>query len=241
MLHTTRGIVLQTFPYTDSSVIAKIYTELFGLQSYLVNAVHSKKSGTKINLLQPLSLVECVVYKKERKQLQRIKEIRSEHPYVSIPLDIVKSSIALFLNEILYKSIREEECDQALFEFIHGSLRVLDLDPGRCSNFHLYFMVELSRYLGFYPQGNFSEEGRYFDMQEGLFKPFEPSHPLYLDPALSWQLSALMKSNYARAASLNISLSERKQLLEKLITYFELHLVSIRDIKSHRVLEEVVS
>ena len=239
MLHTTRGIVLQTFSYTDSSLIAKVYTELFGLQSYLVNAAHSKKSGTKANLLQPLSLVECVVYKKERKQLQRIKEIKCEHPYVSIPTDIAKSSIALFLDEILYKSIREEERNDALFEFIHSSLLVLDLTTERCANFHLYFMLQLSRYLGFYPAGNYSDTEKYFDLQEGMFRTFEPSHPLYMDQNLSGKLIELMNSNYEKISGLNISFAERKQLLEKLITYYELHLDSLREIKSHKVLEEI--
>jgi DNA repair protein RecO (recombination protein O) len=239
VLHTTRGIVLQTFSYTDSSIIAKIYTELFGLQSYLVNAAHSKRSGTKANLLQPLSLIECVVYKKEKKQLQRMKEIKCEYPYTSIPFDVSKRSIALFLDEILYKSIHGEEQDPGLFEFIHSSLLVLDLLNESCANFHLYFMIRLSRYLGFYPSGNFSNEEKYFDLQDGVFKSFEPSHPLYLTPLQSELLSTLMSSSYENIASLKISLAERKSFLEKLITYYELHLDSMRGIKSHKVLEEI--
>jgi DNA repair protein RecO (recombination protein O) len=239
MLHTTRGIVLQTFSYTDTSVIAKIYTELFGLQSYLVNAAHSKRSGTKANLLQPLSLIECVVYKKEKKQLQRMKEIKCEHPFVSIPYEITKSSIALFLNEILYKSIREEERNPELFEFIHSSLRMLDLRTESCANFHLHFMVRLSRYLGFYPSGNFSDGEMYFDLQEGVFRDFQPSHPLWLDPAQSTQLRELMSCTYANLSVLSISLPQRKLLLDKLILYYELHLDSLRGVRSHKVLEEI--
>jgi DNA repair protein RecO (recombination protein O) len=239
MLHTTRGIVFQTFSYTDTSVIAKIYTELFGLQSYLVSGAHSKRSGTKANLLQPLTLLECVVYKKEKKQLQRIKEIKCEHPFVSIPYDISKSAIALFLDELLYRSIREEQPDQALFEFIHSSLCMLDLRTESCANVHLYFMVQLSRYLGFYPAGNFSEEEAFFDLQEGLFKDSEPVHPLFLVPAQGRMLHALMNCTYGNLAALRITHLERKQLLEKLILYYELHLEALKGIRSHKVLEEI--
>ncbi|HEY6162050.1 MAG TPA: DNA repair protein RecO [Bacteroidia bacterium] len=240
MLHTTRGIVLQTFPYTDSSLVTKIYTEAFGLQSYLANAAHSKRSGTRANLLQPLNLVECVVYKKEKKQLQRIKEIRIEHPYNSIPMDVRKSSIVLFLDEILYRSIHEEEPNAGLFEFVRSSLLVLDLKTGSCADFHLYFLVQLSRYLGFYPSGNFSEEEKYFDMQDGVFRGTEPSHPLRLEPGLARRLDELMRGNYESIPSLGISHMERKALLEKLIQYYELHVPGLREIKSHKVLEEVL-
>ena len=240
MLHSTRGIVLQTFPYTDSSLVAKIYTEAFGLQSYLVNAAHSKRSGTKANLLQPLSLVECVVYRKEKKQLQRIKEIRSEHPYISIPVDVRKSSILLFLDEILYRSIHEEEANPPLYEFIRSSLLVLDLKTDNCANFHLYFLTQLSRYLGFYPAGSFSEEEKYFDMQDGVFRSSEPSHPLFMAPGPARRLQELMRSNYENISSLGITPAERKALLEKLIQYYELHVPGLREIKSHKVLEEVL-
>lgn len=240
MLHTTRGIVLKTIGYTDSSVIAKIYTELFGLQSFLVNAAHSKRSSTKAGLLQPLSLVECVVYKKEKKQLQRIKEIRSEFPFTSIHSDISKSSIVLFLNEILYKTIREEERNEGLFEFIHSSIQVLDLRTESVANFHLYFLVQLSRYLGFFPSGNHSAELKYFDLQDGIFRLHLPAHPLCLDETLSLKLHELMNSSYVTIAGLNINPAQRKELLEKLITYFELHLDTITGVNSHKVLEEIL-
>ena len=141
MLHKTRGIIFNTFKYSDNSVIAKVYTEQFGLQSYLINSVHGKNAGTRMAMLQPLTLVECVVYHKEKKQLQRLKEIKCEHPFVSIPSDVSKSAILLFLNEILYKSIREEEKNPELFDFLFTSLQVLDLKTENSNSFHLLFMV----------------------------------------------------------------------------------------------------
>ncbi|MEW6467754.1 MAG: DNA repair protein RecO [Bacteroidota bacterium] len=239
MLQRTRGIVFNTFKYSDSGVIAKVYTEQFGLQSYLINSVHGKKAATRAAVLQPLTLAECVVYHKERRQLNRVREIKCEHPYLTIPHDIFKSSILLFLNEILYKSIREEEKNPGLFEFIYTSLRLLDLKTDNCSNFHLFFMTQLTRYLGFFPDGRYSAETPYFDLQAGSFKMREPAHPLYLDKDLSEKFSELTALSHAGLERFRLSNQQRKALLGKLITYYELHLASIQDIRSHKVLEDI--
>ena len=239
MLHKTRGIIFNTFKYSDNSVIAKIYTEEFGLQSYLVNSVHRKKANTKIAVLQPLTLVDCVVYRKEKKQLQHAKEIKCSHPYVTIPSEIAKSSILIFLNEILYKSIKEEEKNSKLFEFIHTSLQVLDLKTENCSNFHLLFLAQLTKYLGFLPSGNFSEDTPYFDLQAGSFKSLEPKHPFCLTKNFSEKFNLLLNLSQDKLALLQITNGERKVLLEKLILYYEIHLDTMREIKSHKVLEEI--
>ena len=239
MLHKTRGIVFNTFKYSDNSLIAKIYTEEFGLQSYLVNSVHGKKASTKIAVLQPLTLVDCVVYRKEKKQLQRVKEIKCSHPYVTIPSEISKSSILIFLNEILYKSIKEEEKNEELFEFIHTSLQVLDLKTENCSNFHLLFLMQLTKHLGFLPDGKFSESTSYFDLQSGNFKALEPRHPFYMSPIQSKKFSELLNLSHEKLSLFQISNKERKALLEKIINYFELHLANVQEIKSHKVLEEI--
>src|SRR3990172_7140574 len=122
MIYKTRGIVLHHIKYSETSVIAKIYTELFGLQSYLINGVRSQKAKVKANLLQPLSLVDMIVYHKEKKGLQRIRDVSGNPPLSSIPYDFPKSSVALFIAEILYKSIREEEANTNMFEFIFHSI-----------------------------------------------------------------------------------------------------------------------
>ena len=170
MLYKTRGIVFQTVNYSDNSFIAKVYTELFGLQSYMVNNPRGKKSSTKINVFQPMNLVELVVYRKEKKQLHRIKEIKIELPYNTIPFDVSKSSITFFLNEILCKCIREEESNLELFQFIHGSMIRLDNAKSKFVCFHLYFLIQLAAHLGFAPSGNFSADTPFFDLHEGIFK-----------------------------------------------------------------------
>lgn len=239
MLHKTRGIVFNTFKYSDNSLIAKIYTEEFGLQSYLLNAVHRQRSAAKMGVLQPLTLVDCVVYRKEKKQLQRVREIKCGHPYVTIPAEITKSSILIFLNEILYKCIREEEKNTELFGFIHAALQVLDLKAGNCSNFHLLFLVQLTKYLGFYPNGKFSVQTKIFDLQSGGFRRQEPAHPFFLNEKLSKKLDELLNSSFDKLETFSITAAQRKTLLEGLIGYYELHLSSIQEIRSHKVLEEI--
>ncbi len=239
MLHKTRGIVLHTIPYSDSTIIAKIYTELFGMRSFMVSGSRRKSSSTKINALQPLTLVEMVIYHKQKKEMSRVKEIKPEHLFSSIPYDISKSSIALFLDEIIYKSVKEEEANAALFEFLHHSIRILDLQTSSVNSFHLIFLVQFSKYLGFYPQGTASASSPYFDLSSGNFTAREPGHAHFLDKAQSQALSELMNSNYG--SELNIGNTLRRQLLEKLVVFYELHISTVKDVSSHKILEEVVA
>ena len=239
MLHTIKGIVLQTIKYTDSSVVAKIYTNTFGLQSYLVNGVHAKKSLTKVNLLQPFSLVELVVYHKEKKQLQRLKEIKCDQPFTSIPFDIAKRCIVIFLDEVLCKSLHEEEQNPLLFNFIFNAIQILDLKTDNCANFHLLFLLHLSKHLGFYPQGNYSHHS-FFDLKEGRFKAQTPQHVDFVDIPGSLKFNLLLNSNFDTISALQLSGAERKELLEKIIRYYELHLTNFKNVNSHLVLQEVI-
>lgn len=241
MLHKTRGIVLSTLSYSDTSVIAHVYTEQFGPQSYMINGARGKRAKIKANLLQPLSLIEMVVYHKEKSSLQRIREIRNSQPFTSIPYNILKTSIVIFINEVLYKAIREEEPNQRLFEFIYSSVQILDLEQENCANFHLSFLVQLSKYLGFLPQGKAGAETPYFDLQEGTFISQEPLHPYFLDQNLSSILEKLAEFDYTAAASIMLTNDQRRELLSKLILYYELHLPGLREINSHKILEEVIS
>lgn len=241
MLATTRGIVFHTIKYSDSTLIAKVYTEAFGLRSYLINAAHSKRSGTKGRLLQPLALVEMSVYEKERQQLLRVKEIKNEVPFVNIPNDPARRSVLLFLNEVLFKCIREEEKNPLLFGFIHNALQILDIDPSNCSNFHLSFLMQLTRYLGFYPKGNYSEFCPYFDLRSGEFQAERPAHTDYLQNPLSEHFFNLMNLDFSNASELKLSHSERKDLLSYSLLYFRTHLESFGELSSHKVLEEVMS
>ena len=151
MLHKTRGIVFKTTDYAESSVIVQIFTEKFGLQSYLINGIKRPKSKIKLNSLQPLHLLDMVVYHKSSGNIQRVSELRHQPVFLSIPYDIVKSSVTMFLNEVLYKSFRQHEPDEVLFEFLFNAIEILDRISKGISNFHLYFLLRLTRFIGFYP------------------------------------------------------------------------------------------
>jgi DNA repair protein RecO (recombination protein O) len=239
MFHKTRGIVINNFPYNDSSSIVKIYTELLGIQSYIISGGRSKKSNVKINLFQPLTLVELVVSNNEKKGLQRIKELRVEVPFKNIPNDIIKSSMVLFINEIIYKSIEEEEANSDLFEFIRSSLLYLDLKADNCNNFHLLFLMQLSKFLGFYPQNALLKP--YFNLKEGIFQDHPPTHPHYISGQIAKSLYSILGSTYESSSGITITNNDRRELLGKIIEYYEFHLNKAYDIKSHHILEEVIS
>lgn len=241
MYHQTKGIVLKTIDFTDSSIIVKIYTENFGIQSYLVKGVRSKKSNVKINLFQPLSLLDMIVSHNKKYQLQRIKEIKIDIPFTSITADITKSSISLFLNEIIYKSIREEEPNSDLFHFLRNSLLYLDLHTENCANFHLMFLVHLSRYLGFFPSNNTIPGNTYFNLKEGVFQDNEPVHGYFLSKEQTSCFSELMSHTYENLSVIGINNQTRREFLDKLVLFYELHSNNSHEITSHRILEEVIS
>lgn len=241
MLYKTQGIVFHVLNYNDSSVIAKIYTERLGIQSFMINGLNKKKSTIKTNILQPLSLVDIDFYYKEQKQLHKIKEIKLIQPYISIPYNIYKNSMVLFLNEMVYKSIREEEPNGPLFQFIKNALLILDLKEQDFANFHLLFLLQLSKYLGFFPQGVYSEQNLYFSLIEGEFLAEKPQYPQYLTPKESNYLSKLIECSFETIDNSIIPGDYRKIILEAIIQYYELHLITIKEIKSYKILQEVMA
>ncbi len=240
MLQKTRGIVISTTAYAEASVIAKIYTEQFGLQSFMLNGVRKSKSRFNNNLLHPLSTIELIAYYKPHKTLHRVSELNSSPQLGSIPYDTVKTSMAIFLAELLHRAIREEEKNEELFNFIHHSIQFLDIQRQDCSRFHLCFMIQLTRYLGFYPQATFTYEYPYFNLLEGLYQEQVPLHPNYFEPPLSEKFHMLSQISFEELNTLSINASERKQLLHGIISYYELHHTNGVRLKSYTVLEEVM-
>jgi DNA repair protein RecO (recombination protein O) len=239
MLHKTRGVVFRTTDYGETSVVAHIYTELFGLQGYIINSVRKKNSRVKQNVLHALALVDLVVYHNERKGLHRAAEVKSNPVLQHIPDDVYKSSIVFFLNEVLVKAVKEEEANQQLFDFIFHAVQILDMQHPVNSNFHLTFLIQLSRYLGFYPMENFSEENSVFNLQEGAFQSSVPLHPFYIDGELCALFYRLIKSSIDFSIDLKISVEARRLLIEKLLQYYSLHISAFGEIKSHKILEQI--
>ncbi|MEN9521711.1 MAG: repair protein RecO [Bacteroidota bacterium] len=235
MLHKTKGIVLKTIPFRESSVVATIYTEKFGRQSYLINSVRTAKAGGKAALLQPLTILDLVVYKHEQKKLERISELKAAVHYQQIYFDVVKNSIAFFLSELLYKAIHEDENHQELFEWVQSQLIQLDTTTQITPSFHLDFMLELSRHLGFYPQVEIRNKYSYFDLQNGTSTDEVPSHLQYLKQEDNHLFSAFV----AQSNSL-INRVQRKRILQIMMEYYELHIPGFSKLKSPDVLESVL-
>ena len=237
MLHKSRGIILASSEFGETSLVVQIYTELFGVQSYIINSVRKKHARIHSNIFQPLTPVDLVIYHKERPGLQRISDIRPNPPLENIPFDVFKSSMVFFLDEVLYKSIREVESNSALFDFIFNSITWLDGPQPAGSDFHLLFLLQLSRYLGFSPSQNYTSDKNIFNLREGTFQSSYPNHPHFISPPLSGYFAALINSEYS--FSLNISSAERRMLIVFMLEYFELHIEGFGKVKSHKVLEQV--
>ena len=237
--YKTRGIVLHHVKYGETSIVARIYTEKFGLQPYMIKGVRSRKARMPYLLFQPGTLLEMVVYRNEKRTLQHIREVRCEHFYLSVSQDIRKSVILLFLMDILSKTIHEEEPNQGLFDFIHRSLLNLDQIPESVANYHLVFLAQLARFLGFAPRNNYSGRFEYFNMNEGEFYAGKENPGMYMEPPLTPVFSELLRTGFEKMNTLSLSSSVRNELLGKILEYYGIHSPFIRDIKSHLILREV--
>jgi DNA repair protein RecO (recombination protein O) len=227
MLNKIRGIVLHYIKYGDSSIIAYIYTDIYGRQAFMVNGVRSKRSVIRLNHFQPLSILELDVYYKPNREIQRIKDLKISMMLHTIHNNIVKSSVALFIAEILYKTLREVEPNMPLFDFIYNSVQLLDLKEKGIENYHLAFLLMLSRYLGIFPVIEDSKN--------------DPGISLVLSEEEKKALTDLHRYSFNDLEKIKMGNNVRSSLLDKFIAYFKLHLEGIGAIKSLAVLKEVFS
>ncbi len=237
-----KGIFLHQVKYSDSSVIAKIYTDQFGMQSFIVRGIGKSKKNKKAGLLQPLTLLDMVIWYNPKRDIHQLKELSAAYHFRNIQQkDFVKSSIAVFINEMIYKSIREQEQNQALFDFLFNSIKYLDLAEDDYLNFHLIFALQFSKYLGFFPAGNFADKLSYFDLREGRFSPAEPLHADYISPEFTYSFRQLMSMSFSESVALKINNKQRRILLEHILNYYAFHLQGFGEMKSHHILEAVLS
>jgi DNA repair protein RecO (recombination protein O) len=239
MIHKTRGIVIHTMKYTDNSVISHIYTEHFGRQSFLVNGTRGKKSSSRINLLQHLSLLDMEVYIKQSRDLQRIREIRLYENFGAIPYDPVKNAVALFISEILYRTLHEQEANHPLFSYLINSVRILDLAEEGFASFHLIFMVGLARYLGFAPKNNYSDSRQFFDICNAEFTAEKPLHQWFIAPESARYLSEVMGCSFDDMKRLKYNSKTRNILVSSILDYYRYHIQSMGEVKSFSVLREI--
>ncbi|WP_175634120.1 DNA repair protein RecO [Pedobacter ghigonis] len=241
MLHKVRGIVLKTTNYSESSVIVQVLTDKFGMQSYLINGVKKPKAKIKMNMLQSLHLLDMVVYHKANTNMQRVSEVRQTPVFKSIPYDMVKTSIVIFLNEVLYKSIRQQSADEDLFDYIFNSVAWFDEVEEISSNFHLSFLLKLTRFLGFAPNEKRRADQIYFDLQEGEFFSRVPIHANYLQLDDALQFISLFNTPLEKNSEIKLANSQRRFLLDKILVFYTLHTASFGTVQSHKILETLLS
>lgn len=239
----TRAIVLHTIKYGDSSLVVKMFTEDAGMQSFMVKGVYGKKSKMKAAMFQNMTLLE-IVADVGNDSLGFVKELSLSHCYKTIPFDIKKTTILIFISELLSKSISESETDTELFNFIYDSMIWLDEATSSYANFPLFFSMQLSKYLGFFPNIDTYSEGLCFDLLGGNFKRW--NNDIYqIDAELSkifFLISrlSLLKDTYTDSAATRLyDLNSRRKLLDAIVTYYKLHADNVREIKSVEVLREV--
>lgn len=236
--YKARGIVLHTVRYGDTSMVVYMLTDLYGRQTYMVQGVRSTKGrGNKAALFQPMFPVEFEGLESPRAEMHRLKELHSDFPLLSVPFDVRKSTMALFMAEVLYRLVRESGADKALFDFVRGSVEALDAMESGVSNFHLWFLARLSSYLGFHP-GNEYAEGDWFDIREGLFCDLQPLHGIAMNRENSRIFALLIDSDPGSLHTLRLSRNDRVEFLNSLLVYYGYHLDAIRSVRSVEILRE---
>lgn len=239
MLYKSKAIVLHHLKYGDSSLVVTMYTEQAGRKSFLVQGVYKRKTKFPPTFFQCFTLLDLQVYLNPKRELQRIKELTLSQPFYSIPFDTTKSAITLFLGEILYKILKEEEANPLLFNFIYHAIELLDVKDSGIANFHLVFMINLSKHLGFYPIDNYSELNCIFDPVNGRFLPDIAMQTSEDDKKLSFWVHQLLNTPFDKMEGLELSHKTRSALLKWLIDYYNHHLGGLNSVKSLSVLQSV--
>ena len=235
-----QGVVLQSVRYGDTSLVVKVYTRHAGLQSYMVKGVNGKNLRNKAAFFQPLTMLRFVQSgNPNRAGLGYLRDVELDYAYRSIPGSIEKSAVFIYLAELLAHTLVQQERNESLFQFVRQSLQWLDLVEGGYANFPIFFTLELSRHLGFYPQANYCQ-GSVFDMTEGQFVMQTPPHPYCLDETQSAQLSCFLGLGLEDLSKVTLTGLQRSELLDRIITFMRLHAPVLKGLQSHEVLNEIL-
>lgn len=235
-----QGIVLQSIRYGDTSLIVKVFTRNFGLKSYMVKGAFNRSSKNRVALFQNLNLINYIeVGKTNKSTLGYMKDVQLSLVYQTLPLVMNKSAILMYVSELLSKAITEQEQNEALYDFIVRSLQWLDLVEKDYANFPLFFTLELTRHLGFYPKSNHKDD-YCFDMMEGTFVHDYPLHPYYFDLESADLLSRFLDKGIDETCGIPLRVSQRREMLDNLIVFMRLHAPVMKDFHSHEVLKTVL-
>jgi DNA repair protein RecO (recombination protein O) len=242
MIYSTKGIVLRTVKYGETSVIASIFTELFGIQSYIVNGVRVNSKTSKAHFFQPSSLVDMEVYHSELKNLQRIKDLNWSYLYRNLLRDVTKNAVALYMVELLHKCLKQPESNPELFYFAENAFIQLDESESEvAANFPLYFCLRLAHFFGFRLQNNYSDDRKFFNCREGNFINQIPANDYFVEAAISSHISRLLKvSQPAALSEIKLNKNTRATILSALENYYAFHIPDFGLMKTLPVLHELL-
>jgi len=241
MLEKTKGIVLHQIKYSDSGIVVQIYTRKFGRQSFLIKGMRNRKSGKHTILFQPMFILDLELYYKASREMQTIKEFSVSFSPFDIYSDTRKSSVAIFLGEVLTSVLREESPHFELFDYMEESIRYFDSCKEGYANFHIAFLSGLSGFLGFEPGQRQEKEDSFFDMVNGTFVPVSPVHGNYASAEISDILADFFVASYDSIVTISLTGKMRNDVLESIVRFYSLHLPGLKRIKSLEILKEVFS
>lgn len=239
MLTKSKAIVIHTIKYGDNKMIVDMFTRVNGRVAFVVGIPKSAKAKLQKQLFQPLTLLDLEYDFRSRLQLQKLRDAAIIHPYSSLVIEPDKITVGMFLSEFLCHALYGEQTNEQLFDYVADSLMWLDDSPKSSANFHLVFMMRLTRFLGFYPYTDGYVEGCVFDLRSGSFSITVPSHRDYLDSAESSLISLMMRMNYPTMHLFRMSRQQRNRLLDIIIQYYRLHLPAFPEMKSLDVLRYI--
>lgn len=237
----SKGIVFRTIKYGETSIITDIYTREKGLRSFIVNGVRKPKSRISASLFQHGMLLEMLAYDKQGGKLARIKEVKSDYIFRDLHFNIHKSSLSLFILELIRNTLQEHESNENLFDYLYKWFVDLDQWKEKIANLHLHFMVEFAGHIGFQPTNNYNEDRQCFDLETGHFVSLDGSygHHSILDEEISRYIHQLMVIDRKELHTLNIPKMIRQRIIDSLLNYYKLHIEGFRNLKSYEVLKQI--
>ena len=241
MLQKTEGIVLRAVKYTDTRLIVTIFTEAFGTKAYIVNASRAKKGNKNVMFYRAGMLLDLVVYERPKSSVQRIKEAGFAYKFSDLVFNPVKTAILFFITEVLGIVVSDDQPEPEMFRFVRGLLLLLDSEKELVHGYLYYFMIKMSRFLGFFPFGKYSDQTPIFDLANGVFRSMPPAHANYISGTLAEQFGNLLEATPENINQFASKPSDRLKLLEQLLVYYRLHYPTFKDVKSLEVMRQVFS
>ncbi|HVB03451.1 MAG TPA: DNA repair protein RecO [Chitinophagaceae bacterium] len=243
MIHQTRGIVLRSVKYGETSIITTIFTELFGIQSYMVKGARASARGRapRGNLLQVANMLDMMVYYRENASLQYISEFRLDYVYQPLSTNLIRNAVSLYIAELLLKSLKQPQGHPDLYFLTSQTLKFLDRENETAANIPLYFTLNLASLLGFRFNGSCCPQTPYLDLREGSYMAKPPDHPHFLDADLSARIFQLqLASGPEQATAISLDRETRIRLLNACLSFLEWHLPEFTPMKSPRVLHDLL-